>query len=96
MCTWQRMGKVKEDLDKDVHIGIIEPVLINTPTCWCSRMVIVPKSSGELRRMVDFKALNDASVRQTHHTKSPFALASEVPRGTVMNSEKFQFGQETV
>ena len=32
---------------------------------------------------MDFKALNDASVRQTHHTKSPFALASEVPRGTV-------------
>ena len=34
-------------------------------------------------RTVDFKALNDVSVRQTHHTKSPFALASEVPRGTV-------------
>ena len=63
--------------------GIIEPVPINTPTSWCTRMLIVPKSSGEPRRTVDFKALNDASVRQTHHTKSPFALASEVPRGTV-------------
>ena len=30
-----------------------------------------------------FKALNDASVLQTHHTKSPFAFASEVPRGIV-------------
>ena len=77
------MKKVKEDLDQDVHLGIIEPVPINTPTSWCSRMVIVPKSSGEPRRTVDYKALNDASVRQTHHTKSPFALASEVPRGTV-------------
>ena len=44
------MEKVKEDLDQDVHLGIIEPVPINTPTSWCSRMVIVPKSSGEPRR----------------------------------------------
>ena len=32
---------------------------------------------------MEFKALNDASVLQTHHTKSPFAFASEVPRGIV-------------
>ena len=78
---WQE--KVKADLDRDVALGIIEPVPLNTPTSWCSRMVIVPKSNGEPRRTVDFKALNEASVRQTHHTKSPFMLASEVPRGTV-------------
>ena len=54
--------KVKEDLDQDVHLGIIKPVPINTPTSWCSRMVIVPKSSGEPCRTVDFKALNDTSV----------------------------------
>ena len=29
---------------------------------------------------MDFTALNKASRRQTHHTKSPFALASQVPR----------------
>ena len=57
------MEKVKEDLDQDMHMGIIEPVPINTPTSWCSRMVIVPKSSGEPRRTVDFKALNDASQK---------------------------------
>ena len=73
----------KADLDQDVHLGIIEPVPINAPTSWWSRMVIVMKSSREARRTVDFKALIDASVRQTHHTKSPFVLASEVPRGTV-------------
>ena len=64
------MEKVKADLDQDVHLGIIEPVPINTPTSWCSRMVIVLKSSGEPRRTVDIKALNDASVRQTHHIYS--------------------------
>ena len=68
------MEKVKEDLDQDVHLGIIEPIPINTPTSWCSRMVIFPKSSGEPRRTVDFKALNDASVRKTHQTKSTYAL----------------------
>ena len=54
--------KAKKDLDQDVHLGIIEPVPINTPTSWCSRKVIVPKSSGEPRRTMDFKALN-VSIR---------------------------------
>ena len=57
-----------------MQLGIIEHIPINTPTSWCSRMVSFPKSSGEPRRMVDFKALNDASVRKTYYTKSPFAL----------------------
>ena len=48
-------------------------------------MVIVPKSSEEPRRTADFKALNGTSVRQTHQTNSPFALASDFPRGTVMS-----------
>ena len=46
-------------------------------------MVVVPKHSGEPRRTVDLQALNRASVRQTHHTRSPFMLASAVPAGTV-------------
>ena len=46
-------------------------------------MVVVPKHSGEPRRTVDLQALNRASVRQTHHTRSPFMLASAVPPGTV-------------
>ena len=71
--------QVKKDLDRDVSLGIIEPVPINTPTTWCARMVVVAKHDGSPRRTVDFRALNSASQRQTHHTKSPFTLASEVP-----------------
>ena len=41
-------------------------------------MICVPKHNGEPRRTVDLQALNRASVRQTHHTKSPFHLASLV------------------
>ena len=39
------MEKLKADLDQDVHL--VMPVPIKTPTSWCSRMVIVPKISGE-------------------------------------------------
>ena len=46
-------------------------------------MVTVPKHNGEPRRTVDMQSLNKASVRQTHHTKSPFMLASSVPAGKV-------------
>ena len=42
----------------------------------------MPKHNGEPRRTVDFKELNKASKRQTHHSRSPFRLAMEVPRST--------------
>ena len=66
---------------RDVALGVIEPVPVNTPVTWCSRMILVPKHNGQPRRCVDLQALNRASVRQTHHTRSPFMLASSVPAG---------------
>ena len=42
-------------------------------------MVVVAKHDGSPRRTVDFIALNSASQRQTHHQKSPFTIAPEVP-----------------
>ena len=45
-------------------------------------MVCVPKHNGNPRRTEDIKALNKASKRQTHHTRSPFRLATDVPRNT--------------
>merc|ERR1712155_119456 len=75
--------KVHRDLMRDVALGVIEPVPVNTPVTWCLRMVVVPKHNGEPRRTVDMQALNKASVRQTHHTRSPFMLASAVPAGKI-------------
>ena len=75
--------KVKKDLDRDVALGVIEEVPINSPVSWVSRMIVVPKHNGEPRRTVDLQALNRASVRQTHPTESPFKLASAVPAGKV-------------
>ena len=74
-------GKLHRDLMRDITLGVIEPVSINTPVTGCSRMVIFPKHDGEPRRTVDLQALNKASVRQTHCTRSPFMLDSAIPAG---------------
>lgn len=76
--NWKK--KVKDDLDRDVRLGIIEPVPQGAITDWCSRMVIALKANGiDLRRMIDFQRLNDATYRETHHTPSPFNLVSSIP-----------------
>ncbi len=73
------IGPVKDDLDRDVRIGVLEPVPQGTPTVWCSRMLVMTKKSGNPRRVVDYQAVNKASLRETHHTPTPFLLASSVP-----------------
>lgn len=77
---WQ--DKVKEGLDRDIKLGVIEQVSEGTPVTWCSRMVIAAKKSGEPRRTVDFQALNRHAVRETHHTPSPSHLARSIPPNT--------------
>ncbi len=72
---------VKEDLDKDERMGIIEKVPQGDTSEWCSRMVITPKGNGKPRRTVDFQELNKATVREIHHTPSPINLVSSVPAG---------------
>ena len=47
------------------------------------RMVIAPKKDGSPRRTVDLQALNRASVRQTHHTASPYHTAASIPSGVM-------------
>ena len=49
--------KVKRDLLRDVSLGVIEPVPLNTPVTWCHRMVTVPKHNGEPIRTVDMQSL---------------------------------------
>ena len=77
---WQE--DVYNGLERDCRLGVLEKVPIGTPVTWCSRMVIIPKRSGKPRRTVDFQALNDHAVRETHHTESPFHLARAVPANT--------------
>ena len=78
---WQ--SQVKAELDRDVRLGVIEPVSIGEPVTWSSRMVVCPKKDGSPRRTVDLQSLNRASVRQTHATEAPFHQAASIPRNTL-------------
>ena len=77
---WQE--KVQSDLERDVALEVLEKVQPNTPVTWCSRMVVTSKADGTPRRTVDLQPQNKQSVRQTHHTSTPFKLAEQVPKGT--------------
>lgn len=72
---------VKDGLDQDVRLGVLEQVPIGDPVTWCHRMVICAKKNGKPRRTVDFQALNVHATRETHHTPSPFLQARSVPPG---------------
>ena len=76
---WQ--DDVKAGLDRDVRLGVLEPVPVGEPVTWCHRMVICAKKSGKLRRTIDFQSLNSHATRETHHTQSPFHQARSVPHG---------------
>ena len=75
--------EVRQELERDCMLGILEKVEVNTPAEWCCRMVCVPKKTGKHRRTVDLQPLNRASLRQTHHNASPWHLARSVPANTV-------------
>ena len=71
---------VKGGLDRDERLGVIRKVPVNTPTKWCSRMVVTPKpNSSEPRRVVDFSQVNLHAPRQTHAAQSPWSLVSSIP-----------------
>ena len=63
---------VKADLDRDVRLGILEKVDLNSPVKWLSRMIVTLKKDGTPRRIIDYKRLNDAIPWQTNITQSPF------------------------
>ena len=77
---WHWREQVKEGLDADCRLGVIEKVPPNAKTDWMARMVLTPKKDGSPRRTVDFSDLNKACKRQTHHTRSPYHLASDIPK----------------
>ena len=74
--------QVEKELRRDVKLGVLEEVPPNTPTTWCSRMVIQTKKSGKPRRVIDLQPVNKCAVRQTYSGGSPFEIVSEVPPNT--------------
>ena len=78
---WQ--DKVVEDLNRDVDLGVLEPVPYGEPTKWCFRMEISRNHDGGPRRTVDLSPLNKFCEREVHPSKSPFHRARSVPPGYV-------------
>ena len=77
---WQE--KVKNDIMRDVAMGVLERVPHGEATGWCSRMVVTRKDDGTPRRTVDLSPLNKFCQREAHSSKSPFNLARSVPAGS--------------
>jgi hypothetical protein len=73
-------SKVKQDIDSDVRMGILDKTPVGEPTTWCAPMVVAAKANGDPGRTVDFQKLNKACVRKTHHMKPPYHLVSSVPK----------------
>ena len=74
---------MREEIKRDIRLGVLERVPVNTPVTWCSRIHVVAKKSGESRRVVDMSPVNKAARRQTHYVEPPFQQAAAVPPGTV-------------
>ena len=70
---------VKADLDRDVQLGILIKVYVNSPVKWLLRIIVTLKKDGTPRRIIDYKRLNDAIPWQTNITQSPFNCASACP-----------------
>ena len=70
---------VKAGLDRDVRLGVIEPVPVNTPVRWCSRMVVTPKSDGTPRRVIDFSPINKHAPHQLYHPDHLTQLLLQYP-----------------
>ena len=77
---WHFRKQVKEGFDKTCRMGFLEEVAPNTPMDYMAPLVITLKKNGTLRRTVDYRNLNKASSRQTHHTRHPYHLASDIPK----------------
>ena len=48
-------ARVKADLDRDVRLGILEKVDVNSPVKWLSRMIVIMEKDGSPWRIIDFK-----------------------------------------
>ena len=70
-----REKKVKEDLERDIALGVLEKVPPNTQVTLCTRMVLIRKHNGDPRRTVYLQPLNSLCKRQTHHTAPPLKQA---------------------
>jgi hypothetical protein len=69
-----------------VEVGIIEPIRYSS---WVSNPVIVRKNTGEISRCVDFKNLNQASLKYNYPLTDMEYLLQRVTRAEMMSMDGF-------
>ena len=87
---------VTTGLDRDVLLGVIEPVPVGEPVTWCHRMVVCAKKDGKPRRIVDFQPLSKHATHETHHTEPPFHQVRSVPQHTKKSVFDAWYGYHSV
>ena len=78
-----RLPKVKNELDRMEKMGVISK--IKTPTEWCSDMVVVPKSNGDVRICLDPSKLNESILREAHPLHSVDYTLAKLAGSTVFS-----------
>ena len=73
--------KVKEELECMENAGVIQK--ISEPTEWCSPIVVVPKSNGQIRICVDLQQLNREVTRERYILPTLDDAASKM-RGAIV------------
>ena len=64
---------MKQQVDDDVKIGVIQEVPAGEVTDCCARMVVVAKKNN-LRRTVDYQEINKSCKIEIRHTSAPFIV----------------------
>jgi hypothetical protein len=74
--------QVQKELQKMVEVGIIEPIRYSS---WVSNLVIVRKKTGEIRICVDFRNLNQASLKDNYPLPNMEYLLQRVTGAEMMS-----------
>ena len=82
--------KIEQKLEELVKSDIIEPV--EGPTPWVSPVVVVPKSSGDVRLCVDMRKANEAVVRERHPIPTVDDILYQLNGSTVFSKLDLKWG----
>ncbi|KAL8616804.1 hypothetical protein ACOMHN_017841 [Nucella lapillus] len=77
------LKKVEAQLNKMVNLDVIER--IDTPTDWCAPIVVVPKSSGDVRLCIDLTKLNKHVKREIYAMPSVEETLSKIAQGNIFS-----------
>ena len=76
-------AKVKEELQRMEHLGVIER--IHEPTDWVNSMVTVVKPNGKLRICIDPRDLNKAIKREHYPMRTIEEIVARIPNAKVFS-----------